>query len=171
MSEETKTHRRRTRHGFWFGLVAGAVGGAVLASALAMATPVLAARAFSQGHGGRGSADPEARLERARFAAAFVLDRLDATESQKSDADRIVTDALAALGPLGEQHRAHRGALHAVLARPVVDGEEIERLRRLEMELAEAASVELASALTALANTLTPEQRAELLEMGERFHH
>ena len=45
----------------------------------------------------------------------------------------------------------------------------LEDLRRAELQLAESASQRIVTALADVADVLTPEQRAELVKMAERF--
>ena len=175
MSMETNDKRRATRHGFWFGIFVGGllgalVAGAVVSVATVSASPVLAAKAFGHGFGRAGLQDPEAARGRAEFAASFILERVDATEEQQAEVKRIVSETIGDLVPLADEHRANRDALHSEFSQVVIDAEEIERIRLAEMVLAEEASRELTEAFTAFAQTLTAEQRNELMEMAERFH-
>ena len=48
--------------------------------------------------------------------------------------------------------------------------EAIDAIRQAELELAEEASSRLVAAFADVAEVLTPEQRAELIELAERFH-
>ena len=175
MSMESNDKRRATRHGFWFGIFVGAllgglVAGAVVSVATVSASSVLAARAFGHGFGRAGLQNPESARERAEFAASFILERVDATEEQQAEVKRIVAETIGDLVPLAEEHRANRDALHTEFSQVVIDGEEIERIRRAEMVVAEQASRELSEAFTGFAQTLTAAQRGELMEMAERFH-
>ncbi len=172
MSTETKDERRAKRHGFWFGIVIGGLAGALLAGAVAGAAgPVLAAKAFGHGFGRVSLQDPEAVQERAEFAASFVLERVNATDAQQAEVKRILSETIGDVIPLAEEHRANREALHSEFSQVVIDAEAIERIRRAEMVLAEQASRELTEAFTGFAQTLTAEQRNELMEMGRRFQH
>lgn len=175
MSTENQHPRRATRHGFWFGIVIGGLLGALVAGAVVSAatfstSPVLAAKAFGHGFGRSGLEDPELARERAELAARFILERVDATEAQQEEVKRIVSETIVDLVPLAEEHRANRDALHVELARVEIDPEALERIRQSEMTLADAASRDLTEALTAFAQTLTAEQRNELIEMAHRFH-
>ena len=140
-----------------------------MSAATVSASPVLAAKAFGHGFGRAGVQDPEAARERAEFAASFILERVDGSEEQKAEVKRIVAETIGDLVPLAEEHRANRLALHSEFSQVVIDAEEIERIRRAEMVLAEQASRELTEAFTGFAQTLTAEQRNELMEMAERF--
>ena len=83
----------------------------------------------------------------------------------------IVGSSLEALAPLAEQHRAHHEALVELLGQATIDRAALESLRAQELGLADAASRALVGALADVAETLTPAQRAELLELASRFHH
>ena len=173
MSTETNDKRRSTRHGFWFGIFVGGFAGALLVGAVATATvaaaPAIATRAIGHRFFGHGSADLEAMQERAELAAAFIVGRVDATDEQQAEVKRIVSDTLGNLQPLAEQHRALRDAFHTELSRDTIDPVAIEQLRQSGMALADSASRELSQAVTAFAQTLSSEQRAELSEMAHRF--
>lgn len=176
MSTETKHEHTATRHGFWFGVFVGGLLGALGAGALVgaasvSASPVLAAKAFGHGFGRVSLQDPEAVRERAEFAASFILERLDATEDQQAEVKRILSETILDVIPLAEEHRANREALHSEFTQVVVDADAIERIRQAEMVLAEQASRELTEAFTRFAQTLTAEQRNQLIRMGERLGH
>lgn len=173
MSTETETHEKRQskRHGFWFGIVAGGLLGALAGGVVAgAATPVLAARAFSHGFGRAGLQDPALVQERAEFAASYILDKVSGTEEQKDEVKRIVAEAIADIAPLADEHRVNRQAIHDEFSRADINPDAIEQIRQAEMALADRASRELTEAFTAFAQTLTVEQRAELMEMAESFH-
>lgn len=167
---KTQDTRRSTRHGFWFGIAAGIALGAVVAGAAVSAAPLMVGKAFQHGLAHGGAHDAAALHERASFAARFVLERVDATEAQHAEVERIVSDTVAELIPLGVEHRAHREALHEALLQTEVDAGVIERIREQEMALAEQASRRVSAALSATAQALTAEQRIELAELAHRFH-
>ena len=171
MTTETNDTRKPTRHGFWFGIFVGGLLGAVVAGAVAGAAgPVLAARAFGHGFKGAGLQDPEALKERAEFAASYVLERVDGTEEQQAEVNRIVSETIDDIVPLAEEHRANRQALHDEFSRADINPDAIEQIRQAEMQLADQVSREVTEAFTSFAQTLTVEQRAELMEMAQRFH-
>ena len=171
-NQPTQHSRRGKRHGFFFGLVAGGLFGALAAGAIATAASPAGAL-FKHGHRmGRhgGLNDPELARERANMAASFILNRVDGTEAQQAEVERIVSAAIDGLIPLAEEHRSNREVMHSILSATEIDPQAIEDLRRSQLELADRASLELSRALTEFAQTLTAEQRAELLAMAERFH-
>jgi len=167
---------RRTRHGFWTGVIAGGVAGAVLVGAIGLGAAKVSAaggRFFGHGHGfaGHGFANLELRREQAEFAAEWVLRRVDATSEQQAQVKAIVGDTIEGLAPLAERHRENREAFAAELIKPSIDRAALEALRKAELQLAEEASANLVAALAEAASALTPEQRQELLELARRFHH
>jgi protein CpxP len=177
MNEQQSSDRphRKTRHGFWFGIALGGVLGAIIGGAAFSAARVSAApmamKAFSGRFAGHGLQDPERAKAHAGLATDFVLGQVDATDSQKEEAKRIAERTIDALVPLAETHRANRESLAAELSQPTIDRGAIETIRQSEAALAESLSREVTTALVDLAETLTPEQRSELLEMAQRFHH
>ena len=64
-----------------------------------------------------------------------------------------------------------REAFLAALTQPSVDRGSLEDLRRAELQLAEGASQRIVTALADIADVLTPEQRAELVKMAQRWRH
>lgn len=171
VSTETKNEHKATRHGFWFGILAGGLLGALVTTAVAgVAAPVLASKAFSHTFGRASLQDPEAVRERAEFAAGFILERVDASEEQQAEVKRIVSATVDDLIPLAEEHRVNRQALHDEFSRAEINAAAIEAIRQSEIQLVDQASREITEAFTAFAQTLTVEQRAELMEMAQRFH-
>ncbi len=163
------TRRRR----FVTGLVAGGVLGGLMATAIG---------AWSSNHGGpggwhgggrwcRGTASPEAQRERAEFAIDWVLNKVNATDEQRARIKTIVATTLQELAPARDEHRQHREAFLVALTQPSVDRASLEDLRRAELQLAEGASQRIVTALAEVADVLTPEQRAELVKMAQRWRH
>ena len=172
-SEEHAT-RRRSRHGFWAGLTAGGILGLVLSGAVAMGAGALAAGHLQGGHARRGffrHQDPEVAREHMTLATDWILTRVDATEDQKGQAKRVVSETFDDLRPLVQEHRSSHEALVEEMTKANFDPEAIEVLRQNQVELFDRASKELSGSLTELAGILTPEQRVELLEMAKKFHH
>jgi Spy/CpxP family protein refolding chaperone len=155
------------------GLVAGGILGGLMATAIG---------AWSGNHGGpggwkggghwcRGAASPEAQAERAEFFADWVLKKVNATDEQRARIKAIVATTLQELAPARDEHREHREAFLAALTQPSVDRGSLEDLRRAELQLAEGASQRIVTALADIADVLTPEQRAELVKMAQRWRH
>jgi Spy/CpxP family protein refolding chaperone len=151
------------------GLLAALVaGGAILSVPLVSAASGWWARSGHWGH--HGEFDPERARERAEFAAGWVLRLVDASEEQEQRVSAILGESVDDLVPLSERHRQNRAALMAELARPRIDRGAIEEIRAAELELADVASRKLVETFADIAEVLTPEQRAELIELAERFH-
>ena len=164
------------RRSFWLS------GGAALAglTGLAAVTPQVWAHAVGGhgfgGHGPRGFGaqilkDPDGAKRHAGMAVEWVLRGVDATEEQKQQAKKIADRLVDQLGPVAAKHQEQRQAIAHELGKPQIDREALERLRRIELSLADEASKIAVDAFADLAETLTPEQRQELLSFAGRFHH
>jgi len=155
-------------------LIAGvAIGG--LAGALLTGT--MAAWSHSQGgpgsHGGgrwcKAAASPEGQRARIVFATDWMLDQVQATDSQRAQVKKIVEDAYGDLVPLRHQHRQHREAFLVAIQQPSIDRATLEGLRQAELQLAETASNRIVTALADVAEVLNPEQRVALVKLAEAF--
>jgi Spy/CpxP family protein refolding chaperone len=169
--------RPASRGGLGGGLLAAGLLAALLAAGAVVSVPLVSAasgwwaRSGHWGHHRHAEFDPEAARERAEFAASWVLRWVDASEEQQERVRAIIAGSVEDLKPLSLRHRRNREAFLVELARPTIDREAIESIRAAELELAELASSRLVEAFTDIAEVLTPEQRAELIELAERFHH
>jgi Spy/CpxP family protein refolding chaperone len=155
------TSRRR-----WLGLGIAGIVGAVIGSA---ATYGAAGR--HRWHRGRfgGALDLDAVNARIERGVGYALDRIDATAEQKQKVGAILRQAAADLWPLRERHRAARWALRDILAAASIDRAKLEALRAEQMQLAETASKRIVAAMADAAEALTPEQRAKLAALAERW--
>jgi len=163
-------HRRR----FWL------VGGGVVAflAALAALSPQVWAHRALLGHGfgghhGLGARileDPAAAKEHVGTAVEWALRGVNATDEQKGKARQVTDRLIDQLGPLAEKHREHHVALVGELAKPQIDRQALEQLRRQEIALADEASKVLVSSIADLGEALTPEQRAEIVALARRLH-
>jgi Spy/CpxP family protein refolding chaperone len=169
MSESTK--RTPERQSLWRRKETWAAAAlAVLGAAVVAVPSAMAFRGFA-GHGGHGFAhDPEQARERASFAVEWAFRAVDATEEQRQDGQAVVERLVDQLVPLGELHREHREAVARELVRPQIDRAALERLREEGMAMADEASRIAVAGVADLAEVLSPEQRAELLELAHRFH-
>ncbi len=152
-------------------VVAGLAGLILLGSFLLSAS--FAEAGFGRRHHwGRhgGPPDPEQVREHAEHAAEWVLGYVDASDEQQERIQAIIARSVDDLVTLADTHREHRDAMLELSRSPQIDRVELERLRRAELELADGASQTLLDALVEAAEVLTPEQRAELMTLGGRFH-
>jgi Spy/CpxP family protein refolding chaperone len=144
---------------------------AVLLVAVVAVPSVMAFRGFA-GHGGHGFAhDPERARERAAFGVEWAFRAVDATEAQQAEGKVVVERLVDQLIPLGERHREHRQAVARELVKPQIDRAALEQLREEGIAMADEASRIAVDGMVDLAEVLSPEQRAELLELVHRFHH
>jgi Spy/CpxP family protein refolding chaperone len=120
---------------------------------------------------GRRPIDPAAAREHVQMGVRWVLGTVDATPEQEQRVKAIALDALDDLLPMRERHQANRQAIRTALIGATVDRQALEQARREELKLIEELSVRLAAAIADSAEVLTPEQRAELAERHQRFHH
>ncbi len=185
MSEETKDvqsneavkTRRRSRHGFFTGVLVGGLLGLMLAGALATATMAAGGSMLTRMHGhgwrgGHGAAirDPEQARDRAELMAEWILKSVDATEAQQEEVKSILDNSIDTLLPIAQNHRDYREELRAELAKPTIDRAALEAIRESGLGLMDQVSREMIDTVAAVAEVLSPEQRQELLEMAERFH-
>jgi Spy/CpxP family protein refolding chaperone len=169
---EDKKEQRKSRHGFWAGLILGGLLATVLAAGLAYSSVKAAGQWFGgpvHSHGRFASLDPEAAHERIELAVELVLGRVDASEAQIEEVKTILAGSFVDLHPLMAEHKANREAFVAELAKSEIDRNALEGLRSAEMALADQASNRVVNVLVAVAEVLTPEQRTELIEFAQRF--
>jgi Spy/CpxP family protein refolding chaperone len=157
------------RPAFWTVAAAlGALGAAVVAVPTAMAFRGSGGHGHGFGHG--MMQDPEQARAHAAFAVEWAFRAVDATEQQKEDGRIVVEQLVDRLVPLREKHRAHREAVARELVKPQIDRAALEELRTEGLSLADEATRIMVDGVADLAEVLTAEQRAELLELLHRFH-
>jgi protein CpxP len=163
-----------SRRRIWLGggILAG-LGALVAVAPRAWAFRGLAGHGFGHGHHAFGAQmlkDPAAARQHAGMAVEWALRGVGATDEQKQQARRITDQLIDRMGPVVEKHREHREAIVRELAKPEIDREALERLRKEEMAIADEASKLAVASIADLGEVLTPEQRAELVSFAHRFH-
>ncbi|MEN8183514.1 MAG: Spy/CpxP family protein refolding chaperone [Myxococcota bacterium] len=141
-----------------------------LVSALLLSAFVSCTRGHGFGHGRHGFGDPESAREHIERHTDWVLDRLDATDTQKDRIVEILDGSVDDLYALRSRHRAHHDEIIELFTAPVIDPAAIESIRVEELALADEASAKLAVALVEVAEVLTPEQRVEIREWADHLH-
>lgn len=172
MSPENKSEQRRKHRsrGFWAFVVVGLLGAVLVGGALVSTRAAGFWEHSRHRHGGHFMKDPEMAREHAEFATSFVLNRIDATDDQTERVQAIIGAGVEDLIALAHQHGENHEAWRAELAKPAIDRVALEELRKSGIELADIASTRLVETLADAAEVLTPEQRAELIEMADRLH-
>ncbi len=115
--------------------------------------------------------DSELAVARTEFAVNWVLDQVDATPAQQDAVGAIIRQSVEELNVLMQQERSQREALIGVLSGATIDRAALEAIRQAELDLADLASIQLIGALADAAEVLTPEQRAELVDLSRHFGH
>jgi periplasmic protein CpxP/Spy len=132
-------------------------------------------RAFAgRGFGGHGCSGreltPEEMRERMQDGAERVLDRVDATDAQRTAIAALVDELVPEAVSHQKAKRELAKQLHTALAADKVDNAELERIRVAGVVLLEDASKKLTKSLGQASEILTPEQRQELAAEYQRWH-
>jgi periplasmic protein CpxP/Spy len=104
----------------------------------------------------------------ADFMLNRVLNKVDATQSQKDKIGEITRTTISELAPLRQQHFATRTKLAELMKADKLDRAAVEQLRTQELALAETLSKRAAQALLDAADILTPAQRITLVERMQK---
>ena len=97
----------------------------------------------------------------------FMLDGLGATDAQRTQIKQIAMQTAADLKTQAEAGRAMRDQGMQIFTAPTVDAAAAENLRQQMLKQHDQMSRRVTQAMLAVANVLTPEQRAKL---GQRMH-
>jgi len=119
-------------------------------------------------HGGRfgGMGGPFLTPGRIERIVDRVVAQVDGSSDQKQKINAILRGVADDLYPIRQQHLEGRKQIREVLAAPTIDRAKLEALRVQQMQLADAVSKRLTTAIADAGDVLTPAQRAEL---GKRF--
>ena len=155
------------------GLMGGLLAGGASGWAVGRADEVIGRGFMGHRHfmHGSGPVDPAQAREHVQMGVRWALKYVDATPEQEQQIQGIALAAVDDLLPLRDQHRANRDVFHSALAGGTVDRAALEKARQSELKLADQASQRLLKAVADAADTLTPEQRAQLAEAAHRFRH
>ena len=138
-------------------------GWALLALPVIVGGAAAAANAHAFGPHGRGFS-PERMQAMIEKRVDRMLDRVDATDDQKVRIKNALARTKPELIALATERTKLREAAHKALSADQVDGNEVERLRRETMQLAERGSTLISRTLVEVSQVLNPAQRKELLE-------
>ncbi|GAB5606148.1 Spy/CpxP family protein refolding chaperone [Sideroxyarcus sp. TK5] len=128
----------------------------------------------SMGHGGPqafmsgGQMDTERMGKFADKRLDRMLDDVKASDAQKEKASAIVKAALEQGAPLAGKIRDNHIQMRKLMAATTLDKAAIEAMRAEQIKLADEASQRMTSTMLAVAEVLTPEQRAKLAEKMEK---
>ena len=126
------------------------------------------------GHGGPqafmsgGQMDAERMGKFAGKRLERMLDDVKASDAQKEKANAIVKASIETGAPLAEKMRDNHIQMRKLMAAPTLDKAAIEAMRAEQIKLADEASKQMTSTMLAVADVLTPEQRAKLAEKMEK---
>lgn len=134
-------------------------------TALILSMPVAEAAAGlwrhgHRGHHGHGALDPE----HIRFGVEWMLRGADASDEQVETIAVIAEAAHGDLHGMRDEHRAGLEALGELLIAEEVDREALDALRAEHMALFDEASGRITAAVADVADVLTSEQRALVIE-------
>ena len=161
------TENKRTRFRRWFLL-----GGIPALAALGLLFSQRA-HAFGPWCGHHGHHEPrsvDAVREHMSKRLDFLLDKVDATEAQRTKAEAVVDAAAPQLFDLMKQGRVVRGAIKDALLAEKLDKERIAKAQGDVDALADRASEIAISAMAQLAEVLTAAQRKEIAEELAHLH-
>jgi periplasmic protein CpxP/Spy len=137
------------------------------AAVLLLALP-LAIACRGPRHGHMTEAEVAEHLE---DVAEIGLDSVDATDQQIARVNEVLRGFAPDVVKLRTEHRALAAELRAELAKSSIDRARVEALRQRALGLFDRATQRTGDALLAAAETLTPEQRAELTYKWEKYAH
>ena len=125
-------------------------------------------RGYGRSHGPSHS---RPSIEYVEEIAAYVLEEIEATESQQEKVERIVDDVVGELQDLVNRHHRNHRALHKQFEMPEIDREAMEAIRKDEIQLADVASKRILHALADVAEVLSAEQRQALMRHARAHAH
>jgi Spy/CpxP family protein refolding chaperone len=159
-------HRRGTSR-----RIIGGIAGFGIVLGLMATTAAFARPGGLRGFMGHGRMDPTEIKFLVNYRVGKALNDVGASEAQKAQVKAIMDREMEHVG----SHREEREAMHAraktLLTSPNVDAASVEAFRQEMLAKMDDKSKHIANVVTELANVLTPQQRAALMERCEAEHH
>jgi periplasmic protein CpxP/Spy len=140
--------------------------GSAMAAGIALGAGGLAAAAIVGGGGWHHGP----RLERIQNFVRMSLDSVAATSDQEAKVHDIVAAAFTDLAPKPEDRMAMRKQAIDLLRAPTIDKAAIEKLRSDFVARTDAKSKRFVEAILAVADVLTPDQRAKLADRAQMWN-
>jgi Spy/CpxP family protein refolding chaperone len=108
--------------------------------------------------------DPEQMSKMAEKRIDHMLSEVDASKEQKAKANEIVKKSVLNGAPLAEQMRGNHEKILTQLKAKEIDKAAVEQLRVEQLKAMDEISKQMTQTMLAIAELLTPEQRAKLAE-------
>jgi Spy/CpxP family protein refolding chaperone len=165
-SRLARSARPRFRKRWWGGLA----GLALLMTAGAMSFSVARAQAFGGPDGAGGQAGPFGGGAFMAHRMHRILDRVGATDSQKSQIKGIWDGLRPQLQALHQQHRQIHQQMEQAMTAPTIDPAQVEKLRQQSVQVIDKTSATVTQGMVATAQVLTPDQRKLALAEIQKHH-
>ena len=150
------------------------IAGVVLAVSATVALSAWAQHPGGHGHGGMmgGPGLFMGSPEHINRAVDHMLDRLNATDAQRTQIKAIAQQAAADLKTQREAGRGLHERAAQILTAPTIDANAAEAVRQQMIQQHDATSRRVLQAMLDVSRVLTPEQRAKIAEhMAQRAEH
>jgi Spy/CpxP family protein refolding chaperone len=108
--------------------------------------------------------DPEQMSKMAEKRTEHILSEVDASKEQKAKTIEIVKKSVVNGAPLAELMRGNHEKIVTLLKAKEIDKAAIEQLRSEQLKTMDEISKQMTQTVLAIAELLTPEQRAKLAE-------
>ncbi len=166
MSEQNTAPRRRKWAFLSVIIIASAIAGGVITTM---------AQCFIVKHYSHkyihGPIDQKTAEKRAEWMAKRVSRKVKATSEQEAKLITISKSLATDLLPFREKLKASRGQVRELLTQDKVDREKIEQFRTEKLALMDSISKRITTAISDVAEVLTPEQRKKISKRFLRRHH
>jgi Spy/CpxP family protein refolding chaperone len=154
--KSVRSLRPRARKGLWVGL-ALLLG----AGALSAAVPIAQAQSFGDGGGPMGEMGGGGGHW--GFRMQHLLDKVGASDSQKSQIKAIWDALRPQLQSVHQQHAQLRQQIEQTMTAATIDTGRVESLRKQSVQLMDKASSLITQGMVQSAQVLTPDQRKQVL--------